>query len=149
MLPAKTGDWSQRLSGEMVNFPDPISHILQSSQSHVGFRELWGEWIAQQVPDYLLFPCGFGLDGLCIPKSCPLAHVPQQPPNQCSPLPHEHCNPSMGVHLACSSKTPDLHPKPLQSHALRCSILPTHSSQVPGCPFSRLRRREIIWKNVF
>jgi len=86
MLPAKTGDLSQRLSGEMVNLPDPISHILQSSQSHVDFRELWGERTAQQVPDLLLFPCGFGLDGLCTPDkvmpvvSCSLAaSKPVQP----------------------------------------------------------------------
>lgn len=47
-----------------------------------------------------------------------------------------------------AQKTRDLNPKPFQSNTLRCNILPTHSSQVPGWPFSRLNRRKIIWKNV-
>lgn len=138
------------LGGEMVNLPDPISHILQSSQNHTDFKELWGEWIAQQVPDLLLFPCGFGLDGLCTQaKPCPLARVPQQSPNRCSPPPQERCNPSREFTWRAAQKTRGLHPKPFRSHTLRWNILPTHSSQVPGCLFSGLWRRKIIWKNVF
>lgn len=148
MLPAKTGDQSQRRDGQPSWPRKPHSAVF--TEPH-GLQRAVGRVDSSASPRSFTVPLWIwaGWPLWSSAKSCSLAHVRQQSPNQRSPLPRERCNPSMEFTWRAAQKTRDLHPKPFQSHTLRCNILPTHSSQVPGCPFFRLRRRKIIWKNVF